>query len=260
MKTIELTKPDLFKVETSNSAQLTTRKPWLILFSRIVLFFCVQSLFALGFYLSGSERAWLDSAAWWPFTVGITNLIVLGLLIRLFRTEGKRFWDIYHIEKEHVKRDLLVLFGFLVLTFPIAMFPGMLLSRWLFGDPETTLDLIIRPLPLWAAYSAIVLFPVTQGLAELPAYFGYVMPRLEAKGIHPWLAITLTAIILGLQHLAVPFLFDARYIVYRGLMFIPFAFLAGIGLHWRPRLMPFLAVVHVLMDASFVAMLINVAY
>jgi hypothetical protein len=31
---------------------------WLMLFSRIVLFFAIQALFALGFYLSPSSAAW----------------------------------------------------------------------------------------------------------------------------------------------------------------------------------------------------------
>jgi hypothetical protein len=115
-------------------------------------------------------------------------------------------------------------------------------------------------LPLWAAYAAIILFPITQGLAEIATYFGYVMPRFKAQGMSPWLAITFPAIFLGLQHLALPLLFDARFIVWRALMFIPFAFLVGIVMHWRPRLFPYLAIVHALMDMSFAAMLLSMAY
>jgi hypothetical protein len=67
-------------------------------------------------------------------------------------------------------------------------------------------------------------------------------------------------LLLGLQHIAVPLLFDARYILWRGLMFIPFAFFAAIVLHWRPRLLPYMVIAHVLMDMSFVAMLLSAAY
>ena len=86
------------------------------------------------------------------------------------------------------------------------------------------------------------------------------MPRLESKGMPAWLAVSLASLMLAFQHIAVPFLFHPRYIVWRGLMFIPFAFFAGILLHWRPRVLPYLAIVHGLMDLFFVLMLLNVAY
>ena len=60
--------------------------------------------------------------------------------------------------------------------------------------------------------------------------------------------------------MAVRLLFDLRFILWRGLMFIPFAFFAGIVLHWRPRLLPYMAMVHVLMDLSFAMMLLSAAY
>ena len=43
-------------------------------------------------------------------------------------------------------------------------------------------------------------------------------------------------------------------------MFVPFAFLVGIALMLRPRLMPYMVVVHVLMDMAFAIMFLNVAY
>ncbi len=45
-----------------------------------------------------------------------------------------------------------------------------------------------------------------------------------------------------------------------GLMFIPFAFPAGILMRWRSRLLPYLAIIHALMDMTFAAMLLGVAY
>jgi hypothetical protein len=55
------------------------------------------------------------------------------------------------------------------------------------------------------------------------------------------------------------FLFDLRFITWRGLMFLPFALLLGIVLQWRPRLLPYLAILHVLMDLSFALLLLGVA-
>jgi len=44
------------------------------------------------------------------------------------------------------------------------------------------------------------------------------------------------------------------------LMYIPFAFAAGLILHWRPRLLPYLAIIHTLMDMSFAMMFLSAAY
>jgi hypothetical protein len=43
-------------------------------------------------------------------------------------------------------------------------------------------------------------------------------------------------------------------------MYIPFAFLVGIVIRWRPRLLPYMAIIHVLIDMAFAAMLLDVAY
>jgi hypothetical protein len=116
---------------------------------------------------------------------------------------------------------------------------------------------LFQPLPLWAIWAALVLFPVTQGLAEIPTYMAYVMPRLEARTGWRWLAVVLPAFFLGAQHVAAPLLFDGRFVAWRLIMFMPFAFLVALVMRWRPRLLPYLAIVHVLMDISAAAMLFN---
>jgi hypothetical protein len=234
--------------------------PWLMLFGRVGLFILSQAAFALAFYLAGSASAWQASAAWWPFTVALANCAALSLLVRLYRDEGGRYWDIFRLQREHLKSDLLVLLGFFVFIGPVAFLPNVLLANLLLGSPQAAVELMLRPLPMWAAYASLLVFPVTQGLAELPTYFAYAMPRLEAQGLHRWLALALPAVMLGLQHMAVPLLFDARYLTWRGLMFIPFAFVAGLMLQWRPRLLPYMVMIHALMDLSFVAMLLGIAY
>ena len=108
----------------------------------------------------------------------------------------------------------------------------------------------------WLAYCY---FPITQGLVELPLYFRIRDTTTARAGYARRWALTLAALMLGLQHLAIPFLFDLRFITWRSLMFLPFAFLVGIVLQWRPRLLPYLAIVHVLMDLSFAVMLLGVA-
>jgi hypothetical protein len=178
----------------------------------------------------------------------------------MFKGEGKRYRKLFRIQRQSIKGDLLVMLGVLILFGPVAYLPNFFIAAQLFGDVQTPSEMFIRPLPMWAAIFSLAIWPITQGLAELPTYFCYAMPRLETRTGHAWLAVSLAAFFLAAQHLAVPLLFDVRFISWRGLMFLPFAFMVGILLHWRPSLMPYMVVVHFLLDAATAATLLSVAY
>ena len=220
---------------------------------RTLLFLFFQALIALGFAAGGASGAWDRSAAWWPLTVTLTNAVCLAVMVRQFPAEGGSYWNIFRWDRENWKRDALVMLGVLVVTGPVAMLPGNLLAGALFGDPMAGLRLFLAPLPPLGLVFALVLFPITQGLVELAFYFLYVMPRL-AKQINPWAAYALASLFLGIQHAMIPLRFDASFFTWRLLMFIPFAFMAGAVLKWRPRLLIYLAVVHVLMDFATATM------
>jgi len=234
------------------------QSPWLMLIIRCVLFLAFQSMIALTFLLNGSPAAWSNSAAWWPLSVILTNLVCLALLIRLYQQEGQRFWNIFQIERQFIKQDLLFLLGFLVIAGPLGYLPNILSARLLFGDPQIALDLLVRPLPAWAAIASFALFPLLQGLVEIPTYMLYVLPRLEDRGMRSWVVLSLVSFFLSAQHMFAPFIPDARFITYRLVMFLPFAILVVLVMRARPRLMPYIAVIHVLMDMSVAVMFLLV--
>jgi membrane protease YdiL (CAAX protease family) len=238
----------------------TKTLPWLMVFSRITLFFLVQIIFAILFLIAGNTPAWENSANWWPLTVALADLICLFLLIAVFRAEGKNYWHLYHIDRQHIWGDLLALLVLTIIAAPLTYLPNVLLAKTLYGDSAAVTNLFYRPLPYWAVYLSILVFPILQGLTETPTYFGYVMPLFEEQGMNKWLAISIPALVFGLQHLAMPFLFDGRFILWRALMFIPFSFLIGFTFHWRPRLLPYFVVVHILMNMATIMMFRNVAY
>jgi membrane protease YdiL (CAAX protease family) len=93
----------------------------------------------------------------------------------------------------------------------------------------------------------------TVALTELPTYFAYCMPRLEAQ-TGRWSAVLLSSFFLAAQHCTLPLIWDGRFFVWRLLMFIPFALFVGLLLRWRPQLLPYLVVVHGLMDLAMVLM------
>ena len=240
--------------------QNSTDKPWLMLGIRSALFLAFQGLIALGFRLTGSPNAWDSSAACWPWVVILADLVCLALLIHFYRREGSSFWNVFRLERQYVKQDLCFLFGFLLIAGPLGYLPNLLSARWLFGDPQIALDLLVRPLPAWAAISSFAFFPILQGLVEIPTYMLFTLPRLEAQGLHPFLAVLLTSFFLSAQHIFAPFLPDGRFITYRLVMFLPFSVLIALVMRARPRLMPYIALIHVLMDLSVAGLFLTVMY
>jgi len=225
--------------------------PWLMLFSRSALFLLFQVLTALIFAAAGAPSAWDEAARWWTFATLFTNLASLYLLVRVFNAEGKRFWDILRFSRETWKPDLLWTIGFLIVGLPIAAAPREPLAALFFGDASVATGMMFRPLPSWA-FALSFLFPLTIWFAELPTYFGYCMPRLEKQLNNGWLALVIAAFFLAAQHMFLPFILDGGYLLWRFGMFLPFALLIGLALKLRPSLLPYLVVIHALMDISTV--------
>jgi len=224
--------------------------PLWILILRSLLFLGFQALIALFFFLKGSPSAWIDAAAWWMITVSLADLIGLIILVRAFKLQGIRFWGIFLRDRMNTKRDLLFMLAFLIVLGPVSFLPNILSAKWLFGDVQIGLDMLVQPLPLWGAVTGLIFFPVLQGLVEIPTYTLYALPSLEKQGMRPLLAVIVTSTFLSGQHIFVPFIPDWRFIVYRLVMFLPFAILVTIVMRWRPRLMPYMAIIHILMDLS----------
>ncbi len=231
-----------------NTGTLQPKKVYGALFLRIVLFALIQALFAGIYFLSNHPNPWMNSAKWWVAVATITNVITFLLLLRWFKQENISYFSILHFEKNTIKQDLFTLLGILVLLGPIGFLPNPLFAGWIFGDSQVAFDLLMQPLPVWAAIVFMIFFPVTIAFAELPLYFGYIKPRLEVITNKWWLAVLLPALMLGAQHATLPLIFDLRFILWRFLMFLPFAVFLGFVIHWRPRLLPYLMIIHGLMD------------
>ncbi|MFZ5827857.1 MAG: hypothetical protein ACOY94_26430 [Bacillota bacterium] len=228
--------------------------PLVMLVHRTLLFLVWQAVIAGVHALAGAPEPWQASIAWWPIAAILTNLCTIGLLRFLARREGLAYVDLVgaKIVREHMGKDLLLLLVLLPLAGIIAMAPNLGLSHLLFGDMEAATMLFVLPLPQWAALAGF-LFPLTIAFAELPTYFGYVMPRLAVRWGQGW-ALGLAALWLAAQHMTLPLALDGRYILWRLLMFIPFAIMAGLILRYRPRMMPYMMVVHGLSDLSLAFM------
>ena len=221
-----------------------------LLVSRLFLFLLFQCLTAL--VLS----SWMRSEGYWLLAATLTNLVSIALLFYLFRSEGKNYLSLFRFDRLTYRKDVRVFIMLALLTGPVAFVPNYLLSKWLWADPAIPYEMMFRPMESWLAIIMLVAFPVTIVLAELATYFGYIMPRLMGGLRSKWLAVALPVLFLSLQHITLPFIPDLKFILYRGLVFLPFAALIGIALYKRPSLFPWFAILHGVMDLGTAVMFV----
>lgn len=222
---------------------------WGLLLSRTLLFVAAQAAIAAALAAAGAREPWWASAAWWPVSATLANLIGLGLLGWRLRAERVRWRDLLFPATRNWRRDGLVAMALLPLVALAGALPSVVLGTLLWDDPTVGQRLLIGPLPTWAALVALLLFPVTTAAVELPTYAGYVLPRLRSAGLPVAAAVALVGLVLGLQHGALPFLPASQFFLWRATMFVPFALLLIAALAWRPRLLPWFVAVHLLLDA-----------
>lgn len=220
------------------------RLPLLIalLCSRLILFLVFQAVISI---VVGS---WINSEAYWLLTATLTNLVSIMILWFLFKREGLRYSDLFRFSRGSLKRDFLIFAGLVLLCGPVVFGPNYLLSISLWSDPAIPFGLMFRPIDRYLAIVLLFVFPVTIVFAELATYFGYIMPAMAGTVRPKWLSVALPVLFLSFQHMTLPFIPDLRFILYRGLVFLPFAALIGIALYRRPSLFPYFAILHGLMD------------
>jgi hypothetical protein len=74
------------------------------------------------------------------------------------------------------------------------------------------------------------------------------MPKLKEQLKVKWLAVLLPIVFLSVQHCTLPFIPDLNFIMYRALVFLPFAILIGVSISYRPSLFIYFAILHCIMD------------
>jgi len=232
------------------NGQIPRRRAWFMLVLRSALSFALLLLLSAVYRLAGSDSPVSDSAAWWLWFVTAANIACLAWMVRFGRQEGLRLRDIYFASRATWKGDLAWFLLAGIVSAAVAMPPGTLLAQALWGDANFPTNLLFRPLPLWAIYPLFLLMPTTQALAELPTYWGYVAPRLRAAGINRWLVIGIIGFWLSIQHMFFSFQPDWRYNLWLAVKFLPFALWTGFVIDRRPTTLPYLMVLHFLLDAT----------
>jgi hypothetical protein len=216
-----------------------------MLWARTLLFFLFGFviLFLLN-WLKVSEPT-SDVTRWWTYQVICANIACFLLLWWLAGREGMRFRDLIGLDKSLLKKDILLILILLIPSAVIGYFGVYFAGVWLYGD--TPPGFMFQSLPIWAAVFSVIIFPLTNALIETTTYFGYSFQRIDALSGNKWLALILASSFLALQHIAIPFYLDLKYMSWRILSFLPFAFFAGFIYLKIRRLLP-LMVLHYLAD------------
>jgi len=225
-----------------------TITPYVLLSSRLILFLFFQVLIAI------VVNSWEASQKYWLLTATMTNIVSIILLIILFKQDGTDYIRIFSFNKTNVKKDLFIFLGLVILTVPIVFVPAYLISIVIWGDPNIPTAMMFEPIEKWLVYALLIAFPLTIAFAELATYFGFIMPNLKNKLNTKWLAPLLPIIFLSIQHCTMPFIPDLNFIVYRGLMFLPFSILVGLSIYYRPSLFPYFVILHGLLDFGTASM------
>ncbi|PKQ19753.1 MAG: hypothetical protein CVT66_08585 [Actinobacteria bacterium HGW-Actinobacteria-6] len=234
--------------ERVSSGAISSRAVWGMLLLRPALALGFQCLFALAYVLLGAGDPWRSAADWWLGSFALGEFINMWLLLRLSKREGLRYRDLLGVRRGEGKRDALWMVLALAVSGPLGFLPNLLLGNGLWGSAQVGADLMFRPLPVAGAWAIVLVFPVIHALTELPTYYGYVMPRLQAfSGRRVWPALV-CAFVLSTQHVFLPLLPDWRFFLWRLLMFLPFALWLAWVLDRRPTSLRYLAIAHYFLD------------
>jgi hypothetical protein len=215
---------------------------FLLLVSRLALFIVFQALIAL------IVNSWETSEKYWILTATLTNIVSIALLFILFKRDGDKYFNIFSFNRASIKKDIIVFLGLAVVAGPIVFIPGYFLSIMIWGDPSVPTDMMFGQIEKWLVYILLIAFPVTIAFAELATYFVYIMSKLKTQMKVKWLAVLLPIVFLSIQHCTLPFIPDLHFIMYRALVFLPFAILLGVSIYYRPSLFIYFAILHGIMD------------
>lgn len=191
----------------------------------------------------GSSAPERSAAAVWPVTATLVDIGCLVAIAALVRREGIRVSDLVNFGG---LRDLRWV-PLVALVIGLGVAASSLLTSLSYpaaSPPEIT----VVDLPPWGAVYAVLIWPAVWAFTEELTYLGYVLPRLEE--LHGrWPAVLVVVLFWTLQHLALPFLPDAKYLVHRAVTPLPVVGMTTLAYFLVGRRLLPLIVVHWLGDA-----------
>ena len=199
------------------------------------------------FSLAGQVDAYNSARPWWPVAGLFVNAACLALLALAVRREGKSLASLVGFEWKKLKSDLRSSLWMIAVSLVLAVSANIVFGLPFYGLKTPAAVMSLNALPLWAVIISMAVFPLVNAFVEEMTYNGYVLPRVEGRGAPAWAAVSIVTFFFSLQHIALPFAFDATFLLWRFLSFVPLL-LFWVLMYRRVRRLTPLIVTHWFMD------------
>lgn len=216
--------------------------PFLLPF-RCVVF---VSIFLIGSFITGKSLDEISNI--WSIAASVVNIVTILLLVILTRKNGG-YARLINYEKGVTKPKQVV--GMILIVVFVG-FVGMYLAGFAcYGVIPYAAPMMIAPIPLWLAIINLFVLPVSTAFAEEGLYLGCGVNQIENK----YAAILVPAFFFALQHSFIPTLFDAGYIIYRFLSFLPLTIILCRNYYKNRNPLPIM-IGHAVIDVATVAQIL----
>ena len=184
----------------------------------------------------------------WSIVASVVNIVTILLLVMVTKKNGG-YAKLINYEKGKTKPKEVVLMILLILLVGMG---GMYLAGFVcYGVIPYAAPMMIAPIPLWLAILNVVVLPVTTAFAEDGLYLGCGVNQIKNK----YTAIFVPVFFFALQHSFIPTLFDAKYIAYRFLSFLPLTII--LCWHYQKHRNPLpIMIGHAIIDVATVAQIL----
>ena len=224
----------------------TNKNPAYLLPFRSIAFLLV---FVIGARLTG--KALNDITCWWSIVASAVNIVTIAILYVSAKQSGMSYRELLRLKKEKLTFGRII--GLPVLAAVIGM-AGMYLAGFIcYGAimPRVTLD-VIAPIPAVLAIANLIILPATVSFAEDGLYLGCGVNNISNR----YAAILLPAFFYALQHCFIPTIFDARYMTYRFLSFLPLTVIFCVYYYKKRDPLPIM-IGHTLLDLATGMMILS---
>jgi len=206
--------------------------------ARCILFLLV---FAAGALITGRELSGIS--CWWSIVASAVNILTILFLVISAKKAGSSYRELiaYEKGKTPVKKTLLLIIGFIFIGTA-----GLYAAGYIcYGVLPYSPPMIVEPIPLFPAILNIAVLPVTTALAEDGLYLGGGVNQIKNK----FTAILIPAFFYTLQHCFIPPLFDAKYMIYRFISFLPLTVIFCIHYYKKRDPLPMM-ISHAILDLA----------
>ena len=224
----------------------TARLVLVVLFARFAFAVVADAIAVAVASALGASDPVRAAGGWWMVWGTAVDLGCFALLVWLTRREGIRLLDLLLVRQGRTARDIGLGFLLIPALLPaIAVLQGLTFVFYGSGLPP---QIALVHLPAWASVYSIVIWPLMWAFTEQAFYMGYVYPRLEAITGRRTLTAAAVIAVWSLQHIALPFVPDLPYLVFRVLGVVPVAVTVIVLYRWLGRRIVPLMVIHWVAD------------